>query len=241
MSVNEASGSAESGARPTPERRLRVLIVEDHLMFAQALRLLLEAESDLELVGSVSTGEEAIELTASEAVDVVLMDIDLPGIDGVAATRRIREQAPDTQVVVITAFQDARTVAKAVQAGACGFLPKTRTADEVASVIRRAAAGEMVMPAGSMSAVVNSLEESQRTRTQADKLLAQLSNREVLILQAIAEGRSTGEIASELFISRFTVQTHIRNILAKLDVHSKLEAVLLALRHGLIHVDDPLS
>jgi DNA-binding NarL/FixJ family response regulator len=208
-------------------------------MFAQALRLLLEAESDLELVGSVSTGEAAVELTAGSAVDVVLMDIDLPGIDGVVATRRIREQTPDTQVVVITAFQDADTVAKAVQAGACGFLPKTRTADEVAGVIRRAAAGELVMPAGSMDAVMKSLEASQRNRTQGEKLLSQLSNREVLILQAIAEGRSTGEIASQLYISRFTVQTHIRNILAKLDVHSKLEAVLLALRHGLIQVDKP--
>jgi DNA-binding NarL/FixJ family response regulator len=226
-------------ASPTPGRRLRVLIVEDHLMFAQALRLLLEAESDLELVGSVSTGEAAVELTAGSAVDVVLMDIDLPGIDGVVATRRIREQTPDTQVVVITAFQDADTVAKAVQAGACGFLPKTRTADEVAGVIRRAAAGELVMPAGSMDAVMKSLEASQRNRTQGEKLLSQLSNREVLILQAIAEGRSTGEIASQLYISRFTVQTHIRNILAKLDVHSKLEAVLLALRHGLIQVDKP--
>lgn len=236
MSVTESDAAPRAS-----KRRLRVLIVEDHLMFAQALGMLLEAESDLELVGSVSTGEGAVELTASEAIDVVLMDIDLPGIDGVVATRRIREHAPDTQVVVITAFQDADTVAKAVQAGACGFLPKTRTADEVAGVIRRAAAGEMVMPAGSMSAVVNSLQESQRTRTKADKLLAQLSNREVLILQAIAEGRSTGEIASQLFISRFTVQTHIRNILAKLDVHSKLEAVLVALRHGLIRVDDPPS
>jgi DNA-binding NarL/FixJ family response regulator len=230
-----------AAASTNPERRLRVLIVEDHLMFAQALRLLLEAESDLELVGTVSTGEAAVELTAGSAVDVVLMDIDLPGIDGVVATRRIREQTPDTQVVVITAFQDADTVAKAVQAGACGFLPKTRTADEVAGVIRRAAAGEMVMPAGSMDAVLHSLEESQRTRTQAERMLAQLSNREVLILQAIAEGRSTGEIASQLFISRFTVQTHIRNILAKLDVHSKLEAVLLALRHGLIRVDEAPS
>jgi DNA-binding NarL/FixJ family response regulator len=219
------------------DRPIRVLVVDDHVMFAEALTRLLALEPDLELVGTVATGEDAVHVALSSPLDVVLMDVELPGIDGVEATRRIREGAPDTQVMVITAFAQPTTVAEAIQAGACGFLPKTRTADEVADAIRRAAEGEMILPAANMPALVVTLEDSARRRPALRPLPTQLTPREMEILQAVADGGSTSEIAARMFISTSTVQMHVKNILLKLEVHSKLEAVMLALRYGLITLD----
>jgi DNA-binding NarL/FixJ family response regulator len=215
---------------------VRVLLVDDHRMFAEALELLLAGEHRVEIVGSTGTGEEAIELTAASRPDVVLMDIDLPGMDGIEATRRIRADAPDTQVVIITAYQDPSVVARAMEAGACGFVPKTQAADRLVSVILDAAAGEIVVPAGGMATLIRTLEALQRARNDTGRLLGQLTSRELQILQAIANGKSTAEIGTELFITNATVQTHVKNILAKLGAHSKLEAVSMGLRHGVVRV-----
>lgn len=216
--------------------QVRVLVVDDHRMFAEALEMLLAGEKDVEIAGAVATGEEAIEVVARVNPDVVLMDIDLPRMDGIEATRQIRELSPLTQVVIITAFQEPAVMARAIEAGACGFVPKTQTADQLVSVIRGAAAGEMVLPSGDIRTVLGKLQAAQRARMDADRLLHQLTTREVQILQAIAQGRSTREVAESLFISQLTVQTHVKNILAKLGVHSKLEAVTFALRHGVIRI-----
>jgi DNA-binding NarL/FixJ family response regulator len=164
------------------------------------------------------------------------MDIDLPGIDGIEATRRIRELSPSTQVVIITAYQEPAVMAQAIEAGACGFVPKTQTADQLVGVIRGAAAGEMVLPSGDIRAVLVKLQVAQRARNDAGWLIDQLTSREVQILEAIAQGSSTREMAESMFISQLTVQTHVKNILAKLEVHSKLEAVTFALRHGVIRI-----
>src|SRR5436309_3392863 len=123
---------------------LHVLVVDDHLMFAEAIKLLLANEDGIEIVGTAGTGEEAVELARETSPEVVLMDIDLPGIDGIEATRQIRAISPQTQVVIVSAFQHASVMARAVEAGAAGFVPKTRTTDDLVDVIRRAAAGEMV-------------------------------------------------------------------------------------------------
>ena len=216
--------------------RIRVLVVDDHRMFAEALEMLLAGEEDVEIAGAVGTGEEALEVVARVGPDVVLMDIDLPGIDGIEATRRIRELSPLTQVVIITAYQEPAVMAQAVEAGACGFVPKTETADQLVGVIRGAAAGEMILPSGDIRAVLGKLQAAQRARNDADRLIDQLTSREIQILQSIAQGRSTKEVAESLFISQLTVQTHVKNILGKLGVHSKLEAVTFALRHDLIGI-----
>lgn len=214
--------------------KVRVLVVDDHRMFAEALEMLLAGEEDVEIAGAVGTGEEALEVVARVGPDVVLMDIDLPGIDGIEATRRIRELSPLTQVVIITAYQEPAVMAQAIEAGACGFVPKTETADQLVGVIRGAAAGEMILPSGDIRAVLGKLQAAQRARNDADRLIDQLTSREIQILQSIAQGRSTKEVAESLFISQLTVQTHVKNILGKLGVHSKLEAVTFALRHDVI-------
>ena len=215
---------------------ISVLVVDDHRMFAEALEMLLAGEEDVEIAGAVGTGEEALEVVARVGPDVVLMDIDLPGIDGIEATRRIRELSPLTQVVIITAYQEPAVMAQAIEAGACGFVPKTETADQLVGVIRGAAAGEMILPSGDIRAVLGKLQAAQRARNDADRLIDQLTSREIQILQSIAQGRSTKEVAESLFISQLTVQTHVKNILGKLGVHSKLEAVTFALRHDLIGI-----
>src|SRR2546422_10657853 len=125
--------------------KIRVLVVDDHRLFAEALKMLLAGEEDLEIEGVVGTGKEAVEMVGRTHPGVVLMDMELPGMGGIEATRRIRELSPDTQVVVITAYQEPAQIAEAVSAGACGFLPKTEAADELLGVVRRAAAGEIVL------------------------------------------------------------------------------------------------
>jgi len=168
---------------------------------------------------------------------VVLMDIDLPGIDGIEATRRIRDLSPSTQVVIITAYQEPSVMVRAIEAGACGFVPKTQTADQLVRVIRGAAAGEMVLPSGDIREVLGKLQAAHQARTDAERLIDQLTAREIQILQIVAQGSSTREVAESLFISQLTVQTHVKSILAKLGMHSKLEAVTFALRHDLVHID----
>jgi DNA-binding NarL/FixJ family response regulator len=216
---------------------IRVLVVDDHQMFAQALGMLLAEEEGLDVAGTVGTAEAALELVAQTAPDVVLMDNELPGMDGIEATRRVREISESTQVVIISAFPEPAMMVRAIEAGACGFIPKTQAADELVRVVRQAASGEMVLPAGDMHTVMSGLWEGQRVRSDTDRLRRLLTSREIDILHGVANGLSTSELARALHISTATVQTHVKNILLKLGVHSKLEAVTFALRRGLIQLD----
>jgi NarL family two-component system response regulator LiaR len=213
---------------------IRVQLVEDHQMFADALKVLIDAAEGLAWAGTAGTGEEAVQLGADARPDVVLMDIDLPGIDGIEATRRLLEVCPEARVVAITALQPDQVMAGVIEAGACGFVPKTQAADQLIDVIRAAAAGEIVLPAGDLIKTLARLREAREARKDEERLLERLTERELEILQALAEGNSVPEIAGTLFISPHTVNSHVRNILTKLGVHSKLEAVLMALRQGII-------
>lgn len=216
---------------------IRVLIIDDHRMFAEALQLLLGGEDDIEMAAAVSTAEEALEVSATLQPDVVLMDVDLPGIDGIEATRILRQGQPGASVVIITAYQQPDVIAAAIDAGASGYVPKTHAAEELVSVIRRAAAGEMVLPSRDIGAILGRLQKTREIRTDEGRLLARLTPREVEVLQALAHAKSTTEIAQSLFISPRTVRTHVKSVLAKLGVHSKLEAVTMALRLGVIRID----
>jgi DNA-binding NarL/FixJ family response regulator len=139
--------------------------------------------------------------------------------------------------VIISAFPEPAMMVRAIEAGACGFIPKTQAADELVRVVRQAASGEMVLPAGDMHTVMSGLWEGQRVRSDTDRLRRLLTSREIDILHGVANGLSTSELARALHISTATVQTHVKNILLKLGVHSKLEAVTFALRRGLIQLD----
>jgi DNA-binding NarL/FixJ family response regulator len=212
----------------------RVLVVDDHEMFSEALELLLNRQPDVRLIGSARDATEALGMLEDEP-DVVLMDLDMPGIDGIQATRQIREAVPNAKVVLLTAVQSPEVIADALAAGACGYVPKTRAVDELMDVVRRAAAGELVMPERDLAAVVDQLRGSRPS--SGELALRRLTPREAEILRSLASGQTTTQVAESLGISALTVQSHVKSILAKLGVHSKIEAVTLAWRHGLARAD----
>jgi DNA-binding NarL/FixJ family response regulator len=219
-----------------PAGVIRVLVVDDHEMFSEALGLLLGRQPDIRLVGSARHADEAMELLA-EAPDVVLMDLDMPGTNGIEATRRIREVIPEVKIVLLTAVQSPEIIAEALAAGACGYVPKTRAVEELMDIVRRAAAGEIVMPERDLAAVVEQLRGPRISPGEA--ALRRLTPRETEILQGLAAGETASEIAASLGISALTVQSHVKSVLAKLGVHSKIEAVTLAWRHGLATTSRP--
>jgi DNA-binding NarL/FixJ family response regulator len=214
---------------------VRVLIVDDHRMFAEALEMLLATEEDVRAMGTVGSAEEALRICDQGCPDVVLMDLDLPGMDGADATRRIKEVCPGAHVVAITGMQDRQLIGRAVRAGISGFVPKTRAADELLGVIRAAAEGEIVLPPGGPLAMLRAVAGEPSGDPELDAL-ERLSPREREILQALADGLSTAEVAERFSISRRTVTSHVGNILSKLGIHSKLEAVLLAVRHRVVRL-----
>jgi DNA-binding NarL/FixJ family response regulator len=215
-----------------PSQVTRVLVVDDHEVFSEALEMFLGRQPDIRLVGSARDADEAMALLGEEP-DVVLMDLDMPGTDGIEATRRIRDAAPDAKVVLLTGVDRPEAIVEALSAGACGYVPKSRAVDEVLDVVRRAAAGEIVMSAGDLTSVVEQLRGSQ------DEGLARVTPRETQVLQALAAGETAAQVAESLGISTLTVHSHVKAILAKLGVHSTIEAVTLAWRHGLAPTSRP--
>jgi two-component system nitrate/nitrite response regulator NarL len=210
---------------------VRVLVVDDHEMFSEALALLFRTQSDIELIARAQDAEEGIEVAARERPDVVLMDLDLPGMDGIEATKRVRAVSPESKVLILTAIQATTVVSSALAAGACGYVPKTRAVEELLDLIHRAAADEIVMPAAHLPLVIEQLESGREPTPVTDLALRRLTAREKEILHALAAGDATTTIAESLGISPLTVQSHVKNILSKLGVHSRIEAVTLALRH----------
>jgi DNA-binding NarL/FixJ family response regulator len=211
---------------------VRVLVVDDHEMFSDALALLFSTQPNIELIARAHSAEEGIQLAARERPHVVLMDLDLPGMDGIEATKRVRVVSPDSKVVILTAIQATTLIASALAAGACGYVPKTRAVDELLDLIHRAAADEIVMPDAQLPLVIQQLQSGRGPAPAAEFALKRLTARETQILRALAAGDTTTTIAENLHISPLTVQSHVKNILSKLGVHSKIEAVTLAWRHG---------
>lgn len=218
---------------------IRVIVVDDHVMFTEAIGLMLGSANGIDFVGAAHNGEDAIELVRSEHPDVVLMDLALPGMDGVVATTAIRSASPTSNVVILTGLVDPSHVIKAVEAGASGFMPKTMAMEDLVGVVRRAAAGEIVVPLDDLVEIVGLVQRGATARSASARLLDGLTERELGILQLLAQGYSNADIAERLFISPLTVHSHVRNILAKLGAHSKLEAVTFALRHGAVSVNEP--
>ena len=219
-------------------RGITLLICDDHKILTDALALVVERDGDLAMVAPpVHVAEEAVELCRDSPPDVVLMDIVFKGhTDGIQATRRIKEVSPSTKVVIMTAHDDDRLLIEAVEAGASGFLAKEEAAGEVLAAVKAAAEGEVLIDPATLTRLLHQVAQEREEQRGAQMLLADLTERERQILEQLAEGKRNDDIAAELQISPQTVQTHVRNILAKLRVHSKLEAVAFAVKHGAIIV-----
>lgn len=217
---------------------ISVLVCDDHRLLTDTLKTVIENDPSLVLVAPpLDAPEKAVELCGEKRPDVVLMDIQFPGtVSGIEATRDIKKVSPATNVVIMTAHESEELLVEAVEAGASGFLRKTEGVEEVLSSVKAAAAGEILIDQTELARLLPQVAREREERREAQLLLGQLTEREREILQFLGEGHRNEEVASKLFISPQTVQTHVRNILTKLGVHSKLEAVVFGLRHGAVTV-----
>ena len=224
----------------TTDGPVSLVICDDHRVLTDALAMVIERHGDgLRLVAPpVHDPARAIVLCEQHRPDVVLMDVEFKGdsMGGLVATRRIKEVSPSTKVVVMTAHRDERLLVDAVEAGASAFLGKDEPADEILRAVRAAADGETLVDPATLSRLLHQVTRERQEKREVQALFAALTEREWEILRMLALGNRNDDIAVALFISPQTVQTHIRNVLGKLDVHSKLEAVALAVRHGQIDV-----
>jgi NarL family two-component system response regulator LiaR len=208
--------------------RIRVLIVDDHAMLRRGLRFFLTGFDDLELVGEATSGKEALALCAQLEPDVVLMDMLMPDMDGAEVTRLVRQQCPTLQVIALTSFQEEDLIARALQAGAIGYLLKNVSAQDLAQAIREAHAGRSTLAPEATKVLI------QATRQRASQPDYGLTEREREVLALLAEGLSNAEIAERLVISIATVKFHVRGILTKLGVDTRTEAVALAWQENLV-------
>ena len=208
-------------------KRIRVMVVDDHTMVRRGLGTFLKVFDDLELAGEAASGQAAIQLCAQLQPDVVLMDMVMPDMDGATATRLIRKQSPSIQVLALTSFKEEILVQSAMQAGAIGYLLKDVSADELAQAIRAAHAGRSTLSPEAAQALVHAA--SQPPSPGID-----LTEREREVLTLMVEGLNNTQIAAKLTVSPSTVKSHVSNILSKLGVASRTEAVTLALRNHLV-------
>ncbi len=212
-----------------PASPIRVMIVDDHDMVRSGLEVFLETCDDLILVGQASNGEEAVQICQELEPDVILMDLIMPGMDGVAATRVIRQNFPQAQIIALTSFKEKELVQEALQAGAIGYLLKNISIDELADAVHAAYEGKSTLAPEATRILI---EAAAGPLTPG----YDLTSREHEVLALIVNGLNNREIADELTISRSTVKNHVSNILAKLSVTSRTEAVALAIQNGLVEL-----
>jgi two-component system, NarL family, response regulator LiaR len=208
---------------------IKVLLVDDHAVVRQGLRMFLSLDADLEIVGEAGNGEEGLALARQLQPDVVLMDLLMPGMDGIAATAVIRRELPETEVIALTSVLEDRLVVDAIRAGAIGYLLKDTNADDLCQAIKAAAAGQVQL---SPQAAARLMREV-RIPDSPEALTA----RETEVLRLVAKGQANKEIAATLTITEKTVKTHVSNILDKLGVASRTQAALYAVRIGLVSAE----
>lgn len=208
---------------------IAVVIIDDHKMMAEGLRAAITSAPDMDVVGVAATGADAEAVVQAEHPDVVLMDYSMPEADGFTVARRLRELDPGIKIIMLTGHQDSSLVARAVEEGFDGFLRKTASIDEVFGAVRRAHNGEPVFSASDLALVM------QRARG-ATRATNELTDRELDVLRLMTAGTSTDAMAETLYVSAHTIRSHVRHILEKLGAHSKLEAVAIALREGIVDV-----
>ena len=209
---------------------IRILLADDHAVVRQGLKMFLELDPDLEVIGEAEDGEEAVHLTADLHPDVVLMDLLMPVMDGISATAAIRQDFPDTEVIALTSVLEDASVTGAMRAGATGYLLKDTKADDLCRAIKAAASGQVQLSPQAAARLIREV--------QAPDSPEKLTDRETEVLRLLALGRANKEISLELRISEKTVKTHVSSILAKLNVPSRTQAALHAVRIGLVSIEE---
>ena len=211
-----------------------VLLVDDHALVHQGVRAFLETQSDITVVAEASSGEEAVRLATEHAPDVALVDLIMPGMDGVEATRRLTARSPRTSVIVLTSYHDDEHVFPSIQAGALSYIFKEVGPQELADAVRKAASGEAVLHPRVATRVLSELHGARRG---GPNVFHDLSDRELEVLKLIAEGLSNADISRRLFISEKTTKNHVSNILSKLHLADRTQAAVYAWRQGVVRRD----
>ena len=221
----------------TGDDAIRVLIVDDHELFRKGLQMVLEAETDIDVVGEASDGNEAIEKAEETSPDVVLMDVRMPKRSGIEATRTIKDTLPSTKILMLTISDEEADLYEAIKAGASGYLLKEISIEEVADAVRAVQQGQSLISPSMASKLLNEFAAMVKRRDERAQVPGpRLTERELEVLKLVAKGLNNRDIGAELFISENTVKNHVRNILEKLHLHSRMEAVVYAVREKLLDI-----
>ena len=224
--------AGSSGADP-----IRVLVVDDHALFRRGLEMVLQQEPDIEVVGEASDGAEAVVTAVNTTPDIVLMDVRMPRRGGIDACTAIKDAVPSAKIIMLTISDEEADLYEAIKAGAMGYLLKEISIEEVASAIRAVAEGQsLISPSMASKLLTEFASMIKKTDERQQVLTPRLTDREMEVLRLVARGLNNRDIAKELFISENTVKNHIRNILEKLQLHSRMEAVVYAVREKLLEI-----
>lgn len=220
-----------------PAEKITILIVDDHQVVRQGLRTFLELQDDFQVVGEASDGQSAVDLVSQLTPDVVLMDLVMPRLDGIAATQRVKTLGLPTKVIALTSFTEDNKVFPAIQAGASSYLLKDVSPDDLAEAIRAAHRGEARLHPEIMRRLMDEVAHPSLPASEPKTQIEELTSRELEVVRLIAQGRSNQEIARELVISEKTVKTHVSNVLSKLDLGDRTQLAIFAIKKGLVDLE----
>ena len=219
------------------DEQIRILIADDHELFRRGLRMVLDDEPDIDVIGEAGDGKTAVQLVRDEAPDVVVMDVTMPVMSGIDAARQMKEDNPSVKVLMLTISDDEDDLYQAIKAGANGYLLKEISIDEIGNAVRSVHGGQSLISPSMASKLLNEFASMiKKEEEKAQVPTPRLTPREMEVLQHVAQGMNNREIAKALFISENTVKNHVRNILEKLHLHSRMEAVVYAVREKLLEI-----
>jgi DNA-binding NarL/FixJ family response regulator len=226
-----------SEAEAQPGDTIRVIIADDHALFRRGLQMVLESEDDIDVLAEAGDGDEAVQFATEHMPDLVLMDVRMPARGGIEATREIKDALPHVKILMLTISDEEEDLYDAIKAGASGYLLKEISIEEVADAIRKVHAGQSLISPSMASKLLNEFAAMAKKDEEKQQMPApRLTEREMEVLTLVAQGLNNRDIAKELFISENTVKNHVRNILEKLHLHSRMEAVVYAVREKLLEI-----
>ncbi len=212
---------------------IKLLVADDHTLIRDGLQKILTMDQGIKIVGEASEGEEAVKLTSETKPHVVLMDINMPGVNGIEASKRIKEEEPETAIIILTIHDDREYIMELLNTGVSGYLLKDISADDLLDVIKKVAAGETIID----QRMGGKLMEEWRSHSSSQELKGKLTERELEVLREIVKGENNKNIAEKLYISEKTVKNHTTNLFSKLEVNDRTQAVLYAIKHKLVDLE----